>query len=124
MARQRLTSRDIAALCGVLQTTVSRVLRGERYVSPEVREKVLAALRETGYVPNAAAKTMRTRASGAVGVIAGRITNPFYPQLLDAVSAVLTEVWQSMTDPPRLSVGDRTTGAARPYARAAGALTT
>jgi LacI family transcriptional regulator len=51
---------------------------------------VLAALKESGYVPNAQARAMRTRRTGTIGVVTGRITNPFYPELIDALGNAIT----------------------------------
>lgn len=94
---RRLTSRDIAALSGVSQTTVSRVLRDDPYVKVETRAKVARVLEETGYVPNAAAQSMRTRSAGTFGVVVARVTNPFYPELVDACSDAVRRQGKLMT---------------------------
>ena len=91
-----VTSRDVAQLAGVSQMTVSRVLQGSDKVAPETRERVLAAMREAGYRPHAAARTMRTRRTSTVGVVVADITNPFYPQLLEAVGRALDATGQRM----------------------------
>jgi LacI family transcriptional regulator len=52
---------------------------------------VKAALAKSGYVPNANARAMRTNRSGIVGVVTGKITNPFYPELIEALSVSLAE---------------------------------
>ncbi|MFC7340188.1 LacI family DNA-binding transcriptional regulator [Saccharopolyspora griseoalba] len=91
-----VTSRDVARLAGVSQMTVSRVLRDSDKVAAPTREKVLAAMREAGYRPHAAARTMRTRRTATIGVVVADITNPFYPQLLEAVSTALEESGQRM----------------------------
>ena len=91
-----VTSRDVAALAGVSQMTVSRVLRDSGNVAPETRERVLRAMDEAGYRPHAAARTMRTRRTATVGVVVADITNPFYPQLLEAVSGALHDAGQRM----------------------------
>jgi LacI family transcriptional regulator len=102
--RGALTSRSIAALAGVSQTTVSRVLAGHPHVSEATRRRVERVLEETGYTPNAAARTMRTRRTGVVGVVVGRVTNPFYPQLIEALHREITarrlqmSVWISEGD--------------------------
>lgn len=83
------TSIDIARLAGVSQSTVSRVLRGHPNVSPKTREHVLKVLAEAEYVPNARARAMRTRRSGAIGVVMGSIGNPFYPELLARLSQAI-----------------------------------
>jgi LacI family transcriptional regulator len=82
----RLTSRDVAAVAGVSQATVSRVLSGTVQVSDRTREAVMRALEITGYVPNASARTMRSGRTGAIGVVVTHMTNPFYPHLLEALS--------------------------------------
>lgn len=86
-----VTSRDVARAAGVSQTTVSRVLRDSAHVRPETRERVLAALENVGYRPNAHARAMRTGRVGAIGIVMERITNPFYPELLVALAEVLVE---------------------------------
>ncbi|MBO3676354.1 LacI family DNA-binding transcriptional regulator [Streptomyces sp. NEAU-YJ-81] len=92
-----VTSQDVARLAGVSQATVSRVLQGSARVSPETRERVQTAMKQAGYHPNAAARAMRTRRAGTIGVVVADITNPFYPQLLEAVSDELGRAGQRMT---------------------------
>ncbi|HEV8528345.1 MAG TPA: LacI family DNA-binding transcriptional regulator [Actinomycetes bacterium] len=95
------TSKDIARIAGVSQSTVSRVLQNRSNVEEGTRQRVLTALRETGYVPNSQARAMRMRRSGLVGVVTGRLTNPFYPELLDglaqaiAVAGMRMALWTS-----------------------------
>ena len=60
IARKRgLTVKDVARVAGVAVGTVSRVLNDNSTVMPDVREKVLAAMRELNYEPNAVARSMR-----------------------------------------------------------------
>jgi len=98
------TSRDVAKLAGVSQATVSRVLSGKTRVRPETERKVLHALEQTGYVPNGNARAMRARRTGTLGVVTGRITNPFYPELLDGLAQSISRrglrmaLWASDTD--------------------------
>lgn len=86
-----VTSRDVARRAGVSQPTVSRVLNGVTTVAPDIRDRVLAALEETGYVPNAQAKAMRTSRSGAIGIVTTEIQNPFLPYLVDALTGAARE---------------------------------
>ena len=68
---------------------MSRVLSGSARVSPHTRDRVLQALQETGYTPNLVARAMRTRRTGTVGVVVASITNPFYPEVIEAISDAL-----------------------------------
>src|SRR6202050_4454189 len=60
---------DVARLAGVSHQTVSRVLNGHPNVRPQTREDVLAAIRQLGYRPNAAARSLVTGRTHALGVI-------------------------------------------------------
>jgi len=71
--------RDVAKEAGVSVATVSHVINGTRYVSPELTERVRCALRKLNYEPNLVARGLRTRHSWVIGLITSDITNPFYP---------------------------------------------
>lgn len=60
---------DVAALAGVSAMTVSRVLNAPDRVRAETRARVLAAVRELDYWPNAAARQLVTGRSGVLGVV-------------------------------------------------------
>jgi DNA-binding LacI/PurR family transcriptional regulator len=60
---------DVARLAGVSHQTVSRVLNGHPNVRPQTRDDVLAAIRELGYRPNAAARSLVTGRTHTLGVI-------------------------------------------------------
>jgi len=60
---------DVAQLAGVSQKTVSRVFNGERYVSAEVRERVLEAAARLGYRINSAARALASGRTRAIGVV-------------------------------------------------------
>jgi DNA-binding LacI/PurR family transcriptional regulator len=60
---------DVARLAGVSHQTVSRVLNDHPHVSAKTRADVLAAIRDLGYRPNAAARTLATGKTNALGVI-------------------------------------------------------
>ena len=82
-----MTSRDVAASAGVSQATVSRVMAEKPGVSAATAEKVLDAARKVGYVPHGAARTMKTGRSGNIGIIVDDLSNPYYPELLQALDA-------------------------------------
>lgn len=64
------TLRAVAAPAQVSIKTASRVFAGDGPVAPDTRDAVLRAAREVGYVPNRAARAMRSGDSGIVGLLA------------------------------------------------------
>ncbi|GHF99423.1 LacI family DNA-binding transcriptional regulator [Streptomyces zaomyceticus] len=66
---KRPTLEVVAARAGVSKSSVSRVVNGESTVAPEIRDVVMRAVRELGYVPNAAARNLVTRRTDAVAVV-------------------------------------------------------
>lgn len=75
------TQVDIARLVGVSQATVSQVLNASTTVviSPETRQRILAASEQLGYVPDHTARSLRRGRTSAIAGIFPDITNPFYP---------------------------------------------
>ncbi|MBR1221957.1 LacI family DNA-binding transcriptional regulator [Bradyrhizobium sp. U87765 SZCCT0131] len=85
------TIRDVARLANVSVTTVSNVINSPDKVSPELLARVQAAIDKLGYAPHAAARSLRKRASGLLGLIVGDITNPFFSELFEAVEVAAAE---------------------------------
>jgi LacI family transcriptional regulator len=81
------TIKDLAARVGVSVATVSNVLNGKPNVGAAVRDKVLRAVQELGYRPHRAAQAMRTGRTRAIGLVLPDLTNPFFPQLAQAVES-------------------------------------
>ena len=63
-----MTNKEVAELAGVSSAAVSRYLNGGP-LSAEKRERIAAAIEQTGYVPSANARILRTRKSDTVGVV-------------------------------------------------------
>jgi LacI family transcriptional regulator len=73
------TMSDVARTAGVSVATVSRVLSNAGAgVSPELRERVAAAVTELDYHPNHLPRNMRARTSRTIGLVISDIDNPFF----------------------------------------------
>lgn len=79
------TIHDVARLAAVSVATVSNALNAARPVAPATRARVLKAAQALGYTPHAAARSMRGRGSGLIGLIVADITNPFFTSLVQSV---------------------------------------
>ncbi|MEV5879876.1 LacI family DNA-binding transcriptional regulator [Streptomyces sp. NPDC052101] len=83
------TIRDVAEQAGVSKSLVSLVLRDSGPVSPVKREAVLRAVRELGYRPNAAARSLSEQRTRTVGVLLDDLRNPWFVDLLDGLNSPL-----------------------------------
>ncbi|MDV3125191.1 LacI family transcriptional regulator [Mycobacterium sp. 21AC1] len=84
MAAVRL--QDVATRAGVSQATASRVLNGSTRVPGEgVADRVRAAARELGYVPNAQAQALARASTGLLGLIVHDIADPYFSSIARGV---------------------------------------
>jgi LacI family transcriptional regulator len=86
-----LTLEDIAKLAGVSRSTVSRVVNERPNVRKDVRERVLGVIKNTGYHPNAAARTLVSQRTWTIGLILPHsvgiiFTDPFFPHLTKGIA--------------------------------------
>ena len=80
---------DVAALAGVSIATVSRALTMPEKLKPDTLERVNHAVRQTGYTPNLAARSLRARRSMMVLVVVPDIGNPFFSDVLRGIDETL-----------------------------------
>lgn len=87
--RRAVRIEDVAALAGVSIATVSRALSLPGKLKPETLARVNAAVLQTGYTPNLAARNLRARRSMMVLVVVPDIGNPFFSEVLRGIDETL-----------------------------------
>ncbi|AYH04548.1 HTH-type transcriptional regulator TreR [Pectobacterium parmentieri] len=85
----KLTIKDIAALCKVGKSTVSRVLNNDQNVNEVTRQKVLAVIEQYQFTPSKSARAMRGLASRTVGIIVTRLDSYAENQTVRAILPLL-----------------------------------
>lgn len=85
------TLADIAREIGVSVATVSRVLNNEGNVSPETRERVMAALEGLPERPRSRRRSVAMKNTDTVMIIAGQLTNPITLGYIDGLRQALAE---------------------------------
>ena len=75
------TIREVAESAGVSYATVSHVINNTRLVSPETRERVLAAMDALNYRPNALARSLRQGKTNTIGLVLPDSANPFFAEI-------------------------------------------
>ena len=73
-----------------LPVMVITTLANPDIVTKATRERVLAAVRHTGYTPNVAARNLRARRSHMVLVVVPNIENPFFAEVLRGIDEMLS----------------------------------
>lgn len=98
--KKNVTAKDIANLCGVSQATVSYVInnRTNEKISEETRKKVLNAIEELHYVPNAAARNMRKKSCASIGIVCAKdYSRQAFLNSLAGISSYLDEIDYTIT---------------------------
>jgi DNA-binding LacI/PurR family transcriptional regulator len=85
---------QVAQVASVSRATASRVGNGDRRVGGSARSAVESAIRQLGYVPNRAARSLVTRRTDSVAVVIPEPTarlfgDPFFPRVLRGISEAL-----------------------------------
>ncbi len=87
MPQSRVTSRDVAKRAGVSQTTVSFVLNdvAEARISEETRQRVLEAVEELGYLPDAPAQALSSGKTNTIALLIPDLRNPHFSEFATGV---------------------------------------
>jgi DNA-binding LacI/PurR family transcriptional regulator len=120
--------RTVAAAAGVSPATVSNAYNRPERLSAEVRARVFAVAAEQGYIPDAAARSLRTGHTGTIGLIftvglSYAFSDPYYIDLLHGLAEVTEETRTGLTlipveTPPRSASDDEIRAAVRAVERA------
>jgi DNA-binding LacI/PurR family transcriptional regulator len=87
---------DVAARCGVSESTVSHVLNGTKKVAKGTQDKILAAILELNYHRDSDARRLARGRSNFLGLVISDIENPFYPGLIKAFESAATNAGYEM----------------------------
>lgn len=81
------TIKDVAKAAGVSTATVSAVVNDSAYVSPDLRARVLAAVRDLSYAPSQVARNLRRGRSQLIALAVADLANPFYARIVRSAEA-------------------------------------
>ena len=87
MYKEKITSDELARLCGVSQGTVDRALNNRPGISPKTKQKVLQVAKEHGFIKNQYASFLSRGASNLIGVVMLNLKNEFFSQLLTSIES-------------------------------------
>ena len=75
---ERITIKEIAKLCGVGVSTVSRAINNHPDINEETKKKIMDTIKQYNYIPNNSARNLKRSASKTIGVLMKGMTNPFF----------------------------------------------
>ncbi len=90
--RRAPTINDVARLSNVSRQTVSRVINNKGEVSEATRQRVLAAITELGYHPNALARSLVTDRTQVIGLVLPNIDHPYFPLIARGVEDAASDL--------------------------------
>lgn len=84
--KKTVTIKEIAEKAGVSIATVSYIVNGKGKSGPETTERVMKVINELHYVPNAAARQLKTKKTKTIGVIVEDMTIFSIPDIVDGIT--------------------------------------
>ena len=84
---EEITIKDVARLCGVGVSTVSRAINNHPDINPETKEMIMNVIRENNYIPNNSARNLKRQDAKAIAVLVKGITNSFFSEMIKIMEA-------------------------------------
>ena len=82
-----ITIKDIARLCGVGVSTVSRAINNHPDINPETKAMIMQVIIENGYIPNNSARNLKRTDAKSIAVLVKGMTNPFFNDMIKIIEA-------------------------------------
>lgn len=87
---EQITIKEVAKLCGVGVSTVSRAINNHPDINEETKQKVLETIRKYNYVPNNSARNLKRSDSNTIAVLIKGISNPFFTEIIQIFEREVT----------------------------------
>lgn len=82
MNSNTMTIKDIAKICGVGVSTVSRAINNHPDINPETKSMIMRVIKENNYIPNNNARNLKRSNSKTIAILIKGITNPFFNPII------------------------------------------
>lgn len=80
---ETITIKDIARICGVGVSTVSRALNNHPDINQETKQRIMEVVDQYDFVPNNSARSLKITASNTIAVLVKGRSNPFFAKMID-----------------------------------------
>jgi LacI family transcriptional regulator, repressor for deo operon, udp, cdd, tsx, nupC, and nupG len=82
MIMEAVTIKDIARLCGVGVSTISRAINNHPDINEETKAMIMQIIKEYNYIPNNSARNLKRSDADAIAVLIKGISNPFFTNMI------------------------------------------
>lgn len=79
---EEMTIKDIAHMCGVGVSTVSRAINNHPDINPDTKKTIMEAIKKHGYIPNNSARNLKRTDAKTIAILVKGITNPFFSDMI------------------------------------------
>lgn len=79
---EEITIKDVARMCGVGVSTVSRAINNHPDINKETKEMIMSVIREYGYIPNNSARNLKRTDAKSIAVLVKGMDNPFFNKMI------------------------------------------
>jgi len=86
---EQITIKEIARMCGVGVSTVSRAINNHPDINPETKERIMETIRRYNYVPNNSARNLKRAESNAIAVMVKGVSNPFFGPVIQTMERTI-----------------------------------
>ncbi len=83
----QVTIKDIAKICGVGVSTVSRAINNHPDINPETKKLIMDTIREYNYVPNNSAQNLKRVESNTIALLTKGVGNPLFAEMIQTVQS-------------------------------------
>ena len=83
-----VTIKDIAQICGVGVSTVSRAMNNHPDINQETKDMIMQAIEQNNYVPNNSARNLKRTDAKAIAVLVKGISNPLFNRMIKVIEQV------------------------------------
>ncbi len=87
---EQITIKEVAKLCGVGVSTVSRAINNHPDINEATKQMVMETIRKYNYVPNNSARNLKRSDSNTIAVLIQGITNPFFADMIQVFERAAT----------------------------------
>lgn len=79
---ESITIKDVARICGVGVSTVSRAINNHPDINEETKNKIMQVIKDHNYIPNNSARNLKRSDSKSIAVLIKGISNPFFSSMM------------------------------------------